>query len=80
MSKYPYLFAELLSDPRWTDADLKKLAGLNVIRVLREAERVRREERVKGLKKLEREERVKETNRRKGLEKLEREERVKKTV
>ncbi|XP_063601038.1 dipeptidase 1-like isoform X2 [Penaeus indicus] len=43
VSKYPYLFAELLLDPRWTDEDLKKLAGLNVIRVLREAERVRDE-------------------------------------
>lgn len=40
-SKYPYLFAELLKDPRWTDEDLKKLAGLNLIRVFKEAEEVR---------------------------------------
>lgn len=40
-SKYPYIFAELLKDPRWTDEDLKKLAGLNLIRVFKEAEKVR---------------------------------------
>ncbi|XP_042890929.1 dipeptidase 1-like [Penaeus japonicus] len=43
VSKYPNLFAELLLDPRWSDEDLKKLAGLNVLRALREAERVRDE-------------------------------------
>ncbi|XP_042210734.1 dipeptidase 1-like isoform X4 [Homarus americanus] len=40
-SKYPDLFAELLLDPSWTDEDLKKLAGLNIIRAFREVEKVR---------------------------------------
>lgn len=40
VSKYPYIFAELLLDPKWTDEDLKKLAGMNLIRVFQEAERV----------------------------------------
>ena len=38
MSKYPYLFAELLSDPNWTEEDLKKLAGLNFLRVFNQVE------------------------------------------
>ncbi|XP_042210732.1 dipeptidase 1-like isoform X2 [Homarus americanus] len=42
-SKYPDLFAELLLDPSWTDEDLKKLAGLNIIRAFREVEKVRDE-------------------------------------
>jgi membrane dipeptidase len=37
VSKFPYLFAEL-SRRGWTDADLKKLAGENVLRVLKQAE------------------------------------------
>nr|XP_027235558.1 dipeptidase 1-like [Penaeus vannamei] len=41
VSKYPYIFAELLLDPKWTDEDLKKLAGMNLIRVFQEVERVR---------------------------------------
>lgn len=40
VSKYPYIFAELLLDPKWTDEDLKKLAGMNLIRVFQEVERV----------------------------------------
>jgi membrane dipeptidase len=36
---YPNLFAELLRRG-WTDEEIEKLAGLNVLRVLREAERV----------------------------------------
>lgn len=36
-SRYPYLFAELVRRG-WTDAELAKLAGQNVLRVLREAE------------------------------------------
>jgi membrane dipeptidase len=39
VSKYPHLFAELIRRG-WTDADLRKLAGENVLRVLRQAEAV----------------------------------------
>ena len=39
VSTYPKIFAELIRRG-WSDADLKKLAGLNVVRVLREAEQV----------------------------------------
>jgi membrane dipeptidase len=39
VSKYPDLFAELVRRG-WTDADLRKLAGENVLRVMREAEAV----------------------------------------
>jgi membrane dipeptidase len=41
VSKYPYLFAEFIRRG-WSDADLKKLAGENVLRALREAEAVSR--------------------------------------
>jgi membrane dipeptidase len=37
VSKYPLIFAALIRRG-WSDEDLKKLAGLNVIRVLRQAE------------------------------------------
>jgi membrane dipeptidase len=39
VSRYPYLFAELMKRG-WSDEDLRKLAGLNVLRVLRKAEEV----------------------------------------
>lgn len=39
VATYPALFAELIKRG-WSDADLKKLAGLNLIRTLREAEAV----------------------------------------
>ena len=39
VSKYPDLFAELIRRG-WTDADLRKLAGENVLRVMRQAEAV----------------------------------------
>ena len=42
VSKFPDLIAELLRRG-WTDADVKKVAGLNTLRVLRDAERVARE-------------------------------------
>ncbi|KAK3594955.1 hypothetical protein CHS0354_009344 [Potamilus streckersoni] len=42
VSKFPYLFAELIKR-KWTDEDLKKLAGLNILRVLKEAEQVKQE-------------------------------------
>ena len=38
-SKYPMLFAELI-ERGWSDADLRKLAGENVLRVLSTAEQV----------------------------------------
>lgn len=41
VSKYPYLFAELLQDPTWSEEDLRKLAGLNFLRVFRQVEKVR---------------------------------------
>jgi membrane dipeptidase len=41
VSTYPTLFAEL-SRRGWTDGDLAKLAGENVLRVMREAEHVSR--------------------------------------
>lgn len=41
VSKYPHLFAELMRDPRWSEEDLKKLAGLNFLRVFREVEELR---------------------------------------
>jgi membrane dipeptidase len=37
VSKFPYLFAELIRRG-WSDADLKKLAGENLLRALRSAE------------------------------------------
>ncbi|KAK7068449.1 hypothetical protein SK128_027715 [Halocaridina rubra] len=40
-SKYPELFAEFLKDPSWTAIDLKKLAGLNILRVLSRVDEVR---------------------------------------
>ncbi|CAL4142139.1 unnamed protein product, partial [Meganyctiphanes norvegica] len=43
VSKYPRLFAELMADPNWSTEDLKKLAGQNLLRVMRQAEKVRQE-------------------------------------
>jgi len=42
VSKFPDLIAELLRRG-WTEADVKKVAGLNILRVMREADRVARE-------------------------------------
>ena len=39
VSSFPVVFAELIKRG-WTDADLKKLAGGNVLRVMRQAETV----------------------------------------
>jgi len=39
VSKFPDLIAELLRRG-WTAQDIRKLAGLNLLRVMREAERV----------------------------------------
>ncbi|KAJ9592492.1 hypothetical protein L9F63_015908, partial [Diploptera punctata] len=41
VSRYPYLLAELLGSGRWTEADLQKLAGKNLIRVFEKVEEVR---------------------------------------
>jgi membrane dipeptidase len=46
VSKYPYLTAELLKRG-YTDQDIKKILGLNVLRVMRQAERVAAELRKK---------------------------------
>jgi membrane dipeptidase len=42
VSKYPDLFERLaqIDEPTWSTEDLKKLAGLNLIRVFKEAEKV----------------------------------------
>ncbi|XP_059473396.1 dipeptidase 1-like [Neocloeon triangulifer] len=49
VSGYPRLFAELLATRRWTEYDLKKLAGLNLLRVMKEVEQVRNEMRDSGV-------------------------------
>lgn len=41
VSKYPYLFAELLSDPAWSPKDITSLAGLNLLRVFEKVEEIR---------------------------------------
>src|SRR5947207_5667290 len=46
VSKFPDLIAELLKRG-WTEADVQKVAGLNVLRVMRDAERVSREMRAR---------------------------------
>ncbi|GJQ67007.1 hypothetical protein Trydic_g7992 [Trypoxylus dichotomus] len=43
VSSYPTLFAELIGTGKWTIEDLKKLAGLNFLRVFQDVERVRDE-------------------------------------
>ncbi|KAJ8935203.1 hypothetical protein NQ318_002896 [Aromia moschata] len=43
VSSYPALFAELIGTGKWSVDDLKKLAGLNFLRVFQEAERIRDE-------------------------------------
>lgn len=40
VSKYPELFAELLRSGVWSEEDLRKVAGLNILRVLSEVEKV----------------------------------------
>ncbi|KAK9888933.1 hypothetical protein WA026_001152 [Henosepilachna vigintioctopunctata] len=43
VSTYPNLFAELIGTGKWNVEDLKKLAGLNFLRVFKEVEKVRDE-------------------------------------
>lgn len=40
VSKYPFLLAELLASDRWSEEDIGKLAGKNLIRVFRQVEQV----------------------------------------
>jgi len=40
VSGYPALFAALVDTGRWTDEDLEKLAGRNLIRVFKDVEKV----------------------------------------
>lgn len=40
VSRYPQLLATLLEDPTWTEEDIKKLAGLNLLRVFAKVEQV----------------------------------------
>jgi membrane dipeptidase len=39
VSKYPYLFAELVKR-NWTEEEVAKVAGLNIIRVFKRTEEV----------------------------------------
>ncbi|KAK3860975.1 hypothetical protein Pcinc_033011 [Petrolisthes cinctipes] len=55
VSKYPWLVAELLTDPRWTVADIRKLIGENIIRVFSEVEKVRDAMLAEGVEPLEEE-------------------------
>lgn len=41
VSRYPQLLATLLEDPMWTEEDIKKLAGLNLLRVFSRVEEVK---------------------------------------
>ncbi|KAH8383788.1 hypothetical protein KR009_010539 [Drosophila setifemur] len=41
VSKYPHLFAALLESDKWSEEDIAKLAGRNLIRVFKEVEAVR---------------------------------------
>ncbi|CAH1368402.1 dipeptidase 1-like [Tenebrio molitor] len=43
VSSYPTLFAELIGTGKWSVEDLKKLAGLNFLRVLQDVEKTRDE-------------------------------------
>ncbi|KAK8395093.1 hypothetical protein O3P69_006086 [Scylla paramamosain] len=61
VSGYPQLFAELLGDPAWSEDDLRKLAGQNLLRVMRRAEQVRRELQEQGMKPYEEEMRSQRT-------------------
>ncbi|KAJ9575496.1 hypothetical protein L9F63_007631, partial [Diploptera punctata] len=49
VSMYPELFAELLRSGHWTVADLKKVAGLNLLRVFAKVEKVRDDMRTAGV-------------------------------
>ena len=40
VSCYPQLLAAILEDPDWSEEDIKKLAGLNLLRVFSQVEQV----------------------------------------
>lgn len=40
VSKYPDLLAALLEDPTWSEEDVQKVAGLNLLRVFAQVEEV----------------------------------------
>ncbi|CAD6234881.1 GSCOCG00007742001-RA-CDS [Cotesia congregata] len=54
VSKYPELFAELLANG-WSEGDIQKLAGLNLIRVFKAVEQVRDRMAAEGVEPLEEE-------------------------
>lgn len=41
VSKYPVLIEELLKNKAWSEQDLKKLVGINFLRVFRQVETVK---------------------------------------
>ncbi|XP_050684203.1 dipeptidase 1-like isoform X2 [Leptidea sinapis] len=49
VSRYPQLFAELLRSGQWTVQELKNVAGLNLLRVMGQVEKVRDEMRTNGV-------------------------------
>ncbi|EDS37545.1 microsomal dipeptidase [Culex quinquefasciatus] len=49
VSRYPYLFAELLVSEKWTEEDIAKLAGRNLIRVFKQVEQVRDQLEAQGM-------------------------------
>lgn len=53
VSKYPHLLAELLETGRWSEQDLQKLVGRNLIRVFQEVERIRDDLATEGMQPLE---------------------------
>ncbi|GLV43855.1 uncharacterized protein CBL_11565 [Carabus blaptoides fortunei] len=53
VSRYPYLLAELLESGRWSEDDIQKLAGRNLIRVFQQVEKVRDQLAAEGMQPLE---------------------------
>lgn len=49
VSKYPHLFAALLESDKWSEEDIAKLAGKNLIRVFKEVEAVSHKNKIKFL-------------------------------
>ncbi|XP_055605585.1 dipeptidase 1-like [Uranotaenia lowii] len=49
VSRYPYLLAELLESEKWTEDDIAKLAGRNLIRVFKQVEQVRDQLEAQGM-------------------------------
>ncbi|GLV43880.1 uncharacterized protein CBL_11540 [Carabus blaptoides fortunei] len=53
VSRYPYLLSELLDSGRWSEDDLEKLAGRNLIRVFQKVEEVRDQLVIEGVQPIE---------------------------